>query len=117
MCLSISYYLRCLTCNCLRKKSKDQSISSKKHSQLEKGRQKLYRDLDIVNLLEMIKDYHLMKQVLFDQDDRFFLQLQHRDMICESTTEDDMRSKSNKIVSLNTNRAGFVDHLEILDEK
>lgn len=57
--------------------------------QLDKGKHKLNRDLDIINLLEMIKDYHLMKQVLFSQDDRFFLALQHRDMICESTTENE----------------------------
>ena len=48
----------------------------------------LFRDLDIVNLLEMIKDYHLMKQVLFSQDDRVFLQLQQRDMICTSSSEE-----------------------------
>ena len=49
--------------------------SAEKDFKLEKGRDKLYRDLDIVNLLEMIKDYHVMKQVLFTHDDRFFLQL------------------------------------------
>ena len=56
---------------------------------LDKGKDKLYRDLDIVRLLEMIKDYHVMKQVLFTHDDRFFLQLQHRDMICSSTSENE----------------------------
>ena len=61
----------------------------------------LFRDLDIVNLLEMIKDYHLMKQVLFTEDDRFFLQLQHRDMICTSSdynsdSDDQNDSKSIK---------------------
>ena len=40
---------------------------------LDKGKDKLYRDLDIVKVLEMIKDYHVMKQVLFTHDDRFFL--------------------------------------------
>lgn len=36
----------------------------------------------------MIKDYHLMKDVFFTQDDRFFLQSQHRDMICTDTSEE-----------------------------
>lgn len=61
--------------------------------QLDKGTNKLNRDLDIVNLLEMIKDYHLMKQVLFNQDERFFLKLQRRDLICESSSENEMMSE------------------------
>ena len=35
----------------------------------------LSRDLDIVNLLELIKDYKLMKDVFFTQDDLFLLKL------------------------------------------
>ena len=70
-------------------------MGTTKDSKLEKGKEMLYRDLDIVNLLEMIKDYHMMRQVLFTEDDRFFLQLQHRDMICSTTSEDDLNfSKS-----------------------
>ena len=72
-CLAIMYYLRCWNC---RSRNKLKRIkSAEKDFKLEKGRDKLYRDLDIVNLLEMIKDYHVMKQVLFTHDDRFFLQL------------------------------------------
>ena len=60
----------------------------------------LSQDLDIVNLLEMIKDYKLMKDVFFTQDDRFFLKLQHRDMICSGSTssEDhgDLSSSANQ---------------------
>ena len=52
----------------------------------------LSRDLDIVHLLEMIKDYKLMKDVFFTQDDRFFLKLQHRDMICSSTSSDEQHT-------------------------
>ena len=70
-------------------------MGATKDSKLEKGKEMLYRDLDIVNLLEMIKDYHMMRQVLFTEDDRFFLQLQHRDMICSTTSEEDLNfSKS-----------------------
>ena len=65
-------------------------MGATKDSKLEKGKEMLYRDLDIVNLLEMIKDYHMMRQVLFTEDDRFFLQLQHRDMICSTTSEEDL---------------------------
>ena len=48
--------------------------------------EKLSRDLDIVNLLDIVKGFHVMKQVLFNQDDRFFLHLQRRDMIYSSDT-------------------------------
>ena len=61
--------------------------SAESDYKLNKGKEKLNRDLDIVKMLEMIKDYRVMKQVIFTQDDRFFLQLQHRDMICSSTSE------------------------------
>ena len=79
------YFFRCRSC---RRREKLKKIA-KKDFLLDKGKDKLYRDLDIVRLLEMIKDYHVMKQVLFTHDDRFFLQLQHRDMICSSTSEND----------------------------
>ena len=36
-------------------------MGATKDSKLEKGKEMLYRDLDIVNLLEMIKDYHMMR--------------------------------------------------------
>ena len=81
------YYFRCR--NCRSRNKLKRSKSAEKDFKLEKGRDKLYRDLDIVNLLEMIKDYHVMKQVLFTHDDRFFLQLQHRDMICTTSSEQD----------------------------
>ena len=99
MFLALGYYFKCFACGCRKLSFKSKSPSVVKHAQLNKGKKKLNRDLDIVNLLEMIKDYHLMKQVLFDQDDRFFLQLQHRDMICETTTDDMMASEMNQIQS------------------
>ena len=48
----------------------------------------LSRDLDIVNLLEMIKNYKLIKDVFFTQDDRFLLKLQSRDIIDSSQSSD-----------------------------
>ena len=93
MCLTLAYYFRCFACSCRKDSSKSKfkwrQNSGLKHMQLDKGKHKLNRDLDIINLLEMVKDYHLMRQVLFNQDDRFFLALQHRDMICESSTENE----------------------------
>lgn len=53
---------------------------------LNKGIGKLSRDLDISNLLEMVQVYRVMKQTLFSQDDRFFLRMQKRDLICSSET-------------------------------
>ena len=67
------YFFRCRNC---RSREKLKRIKSAKNDfLLDKGKDKLYRDLDIVRLLEMIKDYHVMKQVLFTHDDRFFLKL------------------------------------------
>ena len=41
--------------------------------QLDKGIEKLEQDLDVVNFLQMIKGYNVLKQVMFSHDDRFFL--------------------------------------------
>ncbi len=38
----------------------------KKDFELDKGVDMLNRDLDVVNFLELTKDYHLIKQVLFN---------------------------------------------------
>ena len=57
------------------------------------GIEKLSRDLDIVNLLDMIKGYQVMKQVLFNQDERFLLHLQRRDMIDTTDTDPDQEFK------------------------
>ena len=68
---------------------KDEKQNSKSDVQMKKGKEMLSRDLDIVNLLEMIKNYKLMKDVFFTQDDRFLLRLLHRDMIDSSQSSDD----------------------------
>ena len=44
--------------------------------------------MDILNLLEMVRGFNVMKQVLFNQDDRFLLDLQRRDMIYKSSTDE-----------------------------
>ena len=82
ICLALGYYFRCLVCR--RSQSLRQRASSKTDFYLDRGVEKLSRDLDIVNLLDMIRGFHVMKQVLFSQDERFLLHLQHRDMIQSS---------------------------------
>ena len=57
------YFFRCRNCRSRNKLKRNKS--AEKDFKLDKGRDKLYRDLDIVKLLEMIKDYNVMKQVLF----------------------------------------------------
>ena len=61
MFLALGYYLKCFACGCRKLSFKSKSQSVVKHMQLEKGKKKLYRDLDIVNLLNIVKDYSFMK--------------------------------------------------------
>ena len=84
-CKALLYYFRCFCCR--RSSSLKRSEATKTDFYLDKGIEKLERDLDIVKLLDIVKGYHVMKQVLFSQDDRFFLHLQRRDMIYSSETE------------------------------
>ena len=58
-----------LRCVCLRKKRtllKAGTDRDLKEYYYRRGELKLERDLDIVNLLNMIKGYRVMQQVLFD---------------------------------------------------
>ena len=112
-CYALGYYLRCY--NCRRLKTLKRIKGAKKDVQLEKGGEMLSRDLDIVNLLEMIKYIHLMSSVLLSQDDRFFLQLQHRDMICTDTSEDEVT----KIVKsdISSHQPSTTKHVNILEQK
>ena len=72
-CQALLYYFSCLACRS--KSSLKHNSKAKKDVQLHKGQEMLSRDLDIVNLLELIKDYKLMKDVFFTQDDLFLLKL------------------------------------------
>ena len=58
-CLAFRYYFKCFACrskNSLKKKA-----SAKQDFYLDKGIEKLNKDLDIVHLIEMIKGYQVMK--------------------------------------------------------
>ena len=71
--MALGYYFRCFAC---RKSSSLKKLKSAKPDYyLNQGIKKLSHDLDIVNLLEMIKGFHIMKQVLFNHDDRYLLKL------------------------------------------
>ena len=82
LCLALAYYFRCFACR--KTSSLKNNTRSKTDFYLDRGIEKLSRDLDIVNLLDIVKGFHVMKQVLFNQDERFFLHLQRRDMIYSS---------------------------------
>ena len=54
------------------------------------GERKLTRDLDIVNLIDMIKGHRCMLKVLFDINQLFFLKFQRRDVLnSDSELEDE----------------------------
>ena len=40
---------------------------------MNQGMKKLERDLDIVNLIDLIKGYRVMRKVLFNHDQRFLM--------------------------------------------
>lgn len=83
----LNYVFKCLICR--KSKSLKKAKGASKDYELDLGIDMLNRDLDVVNFLQMMKNYHLIKQVMFTQDDRFLTKLQHRDMICTSSSEED----------------------------
>ena len=61
------YYIRCYSC---RKESSLKKIpTARKDYFLNKGIGKLEQDLDITNILSMLKGYRILQQVLFTIDD------------------------------------------------
>lgn len=91
-CDALKYVLRCLICR--KSKSLRNLKGGKRDFELDKGIQMLNRDLDIVHFLEMNKDYHLIKQVLFNHDDRLLIKMQYRDLICTSSSDGESSSKA-----------------------
>mgnify|MGYP001626887541 CR=1 FL=1 len=85
-CDALRYVFCCLICR--KTKSLRHLKGGKRDFELERGIKMLTRDLDIVHFLELTKDYHLIKQVLFNHDDRFLIKLQHRDLICTSSSDE-----------------------------
>ena len=57
---------------------------------LNKGIKKLNKDLDIVKILDMIKGFRTLNEILFNKEDIFFLKNQRRDIInSQSESSDD----------------------------
>ena len=74
---------------CRKSKSLKKTKGASKDYELDLGIDMLNRDLDVVNFLQMMKNYHLTKQVMFTQDDRNLAKLQQRDMIRTSSNEEE----------------------------
>ena len=74
ICKVFAYYLKCFACR-RRESLKSLSVASKTDFYVNRGMDKLSRDLDIVNMLDIIRGFHVMKQVLFSFNDRFLLHL------------------------------------------
>ena len=70
-CNALTYFLRCF---CLRKQSSLKKLASAKQDVLlNKGTEKLERDLDIVELLDIIHGFRVMKKTLFTKDERYLM--------------------------------------------
>ena len=62
----LNYYCKCI---CLRKTSSLGCKSSlKRDHYLNKGIDKLQKDLDVVKFLQLVRDFRVIKRVLFSQD-------------------------------------------------
>jgi len=72
---TLQYYAQCLMCSC-RKKSLVRLRKHRKHFYLIKGKQRLDYDLDIVSLLRKIHKLSVIHNVMFDDSDKFMLQVQ-----------------------------------------
>ena len=71
-CDLMNYYARCLCCRS-HSSLKRQHQSNKTDYYLNKGIRKLDSDLDVVKYLKLVQAYSVMKQVLFNQNERFFM--------------------------------------------
>ena len=76
----------CARCFTFRSDKSLKHRGKRKEFYLRKGQEKLERDLDIVNLLNLIKGYRQMRQALFDQNQLLFLQFQKRDVLHSETS-------------------------------
>ena len=65
--------LRCLCLRSTKSLRSQTSESDRLELMFRHGERKLTRDLDIVNLIDMIKGYRCIRKVLFDRNLLFFL--------------------------------------------
>ena len=78
---ALAYFGRCFHWRKNRSLKGKKWHNSEKDFVLNQGIKKLTKDLDIVNLLEMIKGYKTINEVLFNKEDIFFMKNQRRDII------------------------------------
>ena len=76
---TLQSYLRCFVCRS--QKSLRKIKSARNDLYLGQGLRKLERDLDIVNLIDLIKGYRVMRKVLFNHDQRFLMKFQKQDVL------------------------------------
>ena len=110
-CNVLRYVFCCLVCR--KSKSLRNLKGGKRDFELDKGVEMLNRDLDVVSFLELTKYHHLIKQVLFNQDDRFLIKLQHRDLICTSSSEEELATSAIKGPS--TSMKELFTHKELIE--
>lgn len=73
--------IRCLCCRSISSLRTRQSPIKRVELIYRHGERKLTRDLDIVNLIDSIKEHRCMLKVLFDINQLFFLKFQRRDVL------------------------------------
>ena len=79
---TLSTFKSCLRCFiCRSQKSLRRIESARNDFYLNQGLKKLERDLDIVNLIDLIKGYRVMRKVLFNHDQRFLMKFQKQDVL------------------------------------
>ena len=123
-CSVFKYYLKCLCC---RKQStlKKMKSGGKKDYLVNKGIKKLEVDLDIVNILEMIKRARVLVNLTLTKDENLLLKSQRNDVI-DSTDDEDGGNPSSEdgseeldqlqLMYRNLNRIFAVDGVEVIDE-
>ena len=57
---------------------------------LQRGRKKLKKDLDIVQLVNVINNFNIIMRVLFDKDKRLLLQFQESKVIFSHSSSDSL---------------------------
>ena len=70
---------------------------------LRQGVQKLDQDLDVVNLLAMVKLFRSLRHLTFSRDERLFLKFKRRD-----TINSDIESSEAKMISSSEDEAKII---------
>ena len=90
-CNALMYYFRCYKCR--KQSTLKQSKSGKIDYFLNQGIKKLSHDLDIVNILDIIKGSRTMRYLVLNKDDHFLLKNQHKNVIDSDASESEFEWK------------------------